>query len=154
MSFVTFRFSEKAKALYIPAVIEYVNKDGFIEKRRVNALIDTGATQSGIDIDLAELLDFTTTGVSKLNTAGGIVSSGIHTVNIQISNDLRFDDAEIMEIKSGVDFVIGMDVLKLCDFIMSHKNGNILFSMRCPTSDKGERFVKENVSDTVGELLN
>lgn len=66
---------------------------------------------------------------------------------------MRFDDVEILENNTGIDFVIGMDILGQCDFILSHKNDYILFSIRHPSADKGERFVNTETKITLGEHL-
>lgn len=150
---VTYKFSSKAKALYIPVTIEYVNDEGFIERKRVKSLIDTGATQSGIDSKFAESLNFTTIGITKQNTANGIMFSGIHTINIEITEGFRFSDIEILENNTGIELVIGMDILSQCDFILSHKDDYIILSLRNPTANNGERFVSTETKVTAGELF-
>ena len=83
--------------MLVPITVEYVNGESFIERKKVIACIDTGATQSGIDGTLAGELNFTTLGVTKQKTANGIMLSGIHTVNVELPNGVRFDDLETEE---------------------------------------------------------
>ncbi len=138
----TFRYKDDNSFIMIPVIIEYVNTAGFIERRELKACIDTGANQSCIDAELAGRFEFTKIGVIKHQTANGIVPVGIHTVNIILPNDIRFDDVEIAEMNASVDFVIGLDILNKGDFIMTHKDGYKYFSFRSPTKNKGERFVE------------
>lgn len=150
---VTFKYDRTPRQILIPVTLEYVNDSGFIERRKVNACIDTGATNSGIDSELADKLDFTTLGITKQKTAGGIVEVGIHTVNVVITNDIRFDDVEITEIDAGIDFIIGMDILGKGDFLLSHKGKYTFISFRFPTADKGEHFINDRTRLVVGERI-
>ena len=150
---VTFKYDRTPRQILIPIILEYVNDSGFIERKKVNACVDTGATNSGIDSGLADKLDFTTIGTTKQKTAGGIVEAGIHTVNVGITENIRFDDVEITEINAGVEFIIGMDILGKGDFLLSHKGKNTFISFRFPTADKGEHFINDRTRLVVGERI-
>ena len=135
-----FQYDETVKLLGIPVTVEYVDSEGFIQRKDVTALIDTGATYCCIDKKLAKQWQFTTIGVTKTRTAAGVVPNNIHTVNIVLPENIRFDNEEIMEVDAGVDFVIGMNLLKKGDFMLSHYDGTIIFSFRMPPVNDGSTY--------------
>lgn len=135
-----FQYDESSKLLGIPVTVEYVDSEGFIQRKEVEALIDTGASYCCIDKKLAKKWKFTTIGVTKARTAAGVVPSNVHTVNIVMPEGIRFDNEEIIESNAGVDFVIGMNVLKKGDFMLSHYDGSIIFSFRVPPVNDGSTY--------------
>lgn len=136
-----FVYDTDAKLLGIPVTIEYVDIDGFIQRRELTAAIDTGATQCFINRKIAKEMRFTKVGITKTHTAGGVIQSGIHTVNIILPENIRFDDEEILEMTDmGIDFVIGLNILKKGDFMLSHLNDELIFSFRIPPVNDGNAY--------------
>lgn len=149
-----YQYDEDSRLLGLPVTIEYVDSEGKIKRREVKALIDTGATQCCIDKKLAKECNFISIGKTKAGTAGGVVSSNIHTVNVVMPEDIRFDNEDVIESDAGIDFVIGLNVLKKGDFMLSHLDGKIIFSFRVPPSNDGATYMSEGVLKvSMGELI-
>lgn len=149
-----FQYEEDVKLLGIPVTIEYVNSEGLIKRREVDALIDTGASQCCIDKKLAGELDFISMRKTNVGTAGGVVPSNVHTVNIVMPGDIRFDNEEIVESDAGISFVIGLNVLIKGDFMLSHLDGKTIFSFRMPPSNDGGTYRSEEpLKVSIGKQL-
>lgn len=144
------------REIKIPMTVSISTDETLIYKTKVvssevMALWDTGATQSGISKQLANLLNLKPIGMTELMTAGGLVNDvnvykidfslaiktqldyGEH-VFLDVENDFRFHNIEVTEIPdSGLfDFLVGMDVICRGDFSITSRNNCSCVSFRLP----------------------
>lgn len=91
----------------------------------VSALLDTGATASGISRTLAERLQLPSIGKQPIGTAGGTIMAERYLFRIGIPQAQQFpfifDDITGFEVGGSGNFqvLLGMDVLSRCDFTMT-----------------------------------
>jgi len=107
------------------------------------ALWDTGATGSVISSATAKKMNLIPTGQTKVNTASQKnVLTNTYVVDIILPNSVRFIDVLVSEgTLSGMDMLIGMDIISQGDFSISNFKGNSCFSFRVPSKEKID-FVK------------
>lgn len=104
----------KGNRILIPVVIKNPNTNKCLAVK--DALIDTGATQSIISIDIAKALGISFAKAGETETAAGNVKSYllkniIMTFNSDIPVEFELDVQSLETIKKG-HVVIGMDILK------------------------------------------
>ncbi|MDE0092826.1 MAG: aspartyl protease family protein [Oligoflexia bacterium] len=108
------------------------NKKIFHETKKI--LWDTGATHSCLDIKVIEKLGLERIGIGiPSKTAGGIVSTYSYYVDINLSNKMplyyRIVSGLSMSESLGVDFLIGMDIIRQGDFkIITGQKQNKIFT--------------------------
>ena len=112
--------------------------------RNYTALYDTGATHSAISPRVVAALGLSSVGVVNVNVGGGTLQASNHIVHIGLPNRVMFQMVMVtsMELNGGFDVLIGMDILGLGDFAVTHQNGNTTFSFCCPSLREID-FVKE-----------
>lgn len=102
----------------------------------INALWDTGSTYSSISAKIVKDLGLQHLKTTFLDTSGGRIKSNVYTVNLLLSNSIRFciDVTALNDLESrGIDFLIGMDIIHFGDFAISTYNGETCFSFRIPS---------------------
>jgi Aspartyl protease. len=118
----------------------YIATDEYIcyenNKIPVKALWDTGSSDSVISSDLAKRLGLHSVGKAKINSSGSTYQSGLYevvllldekeTINLHVMESHQLD-------KSGIDMLIGLDVICLGDFALSTYDGTICLSFRMPS---------------------
>jgi predicted aspartyl protease len=108
------------------------------------ALYDTGATHSAISPQVVTDLALASIGARNVGVGGGMLATTSHLVNIALPNKVMFPmmQAAKMVLLGGIDAIIGMDILGMGDFTVTHQNGNTTFSF-CIPSRKEIDFVAE-----------
>jgi hypothetical protein len=102
---------------------------------KYRALWDTGATYSVISRRVVRDLSLVSETLTQISGVGGVFDSEIHTVNIELPNRVVLYDKNVtVAIIDDCDFLIGMDIIGLGDFAISHKGSNHLLSFRIPPS--------------------
>jgi predicted aspartyl protease len=92
--------------------------------RSATALLDTGATTSGVARGIARSLDLPSIGKEPINTAGGTILSERYLFRLGIPRPgafpYIFDDVTGFELSDGSSFdaLLGMGVLARCDVIL------------------------------------
>lgn len=102
----------------------------------LNAIWDTGATNSSITKKVSQQLGLINTGFAIVNTANGPVRQKTFTVDIGLPNNLIIQGVVVTEISaltSGCDALIGMDIITLGDFSITNHKGNTCMSFRFPS---------------------
>lgn len=97
---------------------------------RVKAIWDTGASGSAITSKVVTALGLIPTGGANVNTANGVVFQNTYTVDIGLPNGVLIGSiivTEVAALSSGVDALIGMDVINLGDFSITNHNGLTLY---------------------------
>ena len=102
---------------------------------KVVALLDTGATSSGVAATVAAELGLPSIGKEPINTAGGTVVVNRYLFRIAFARTgefpFVFDDITGFELIAHGAFqaVLGMDVLSRCDFAMT-RDGRCTLRLR------------------------
>ena len=102
----------------------------------ISAIWDTGATGSAITKKVVLSLGLIPTGMSRVHTAGGLVTQRTFTVDIGLPNNVLVQGIVVTEIDAltgGADALIGMDIITLGDLSITNQNGNTCMSFRMPS---------------------
>jgi hypothetical protein len=103
--------------------------------RKYQALYDTGATHSSISPKVVAELVLASVGAQNVGVGGGTLTTTTHLVNIGLPNKVMFPMMRVAQIAlhGGIDVLIGMDILGVGDFAVTHHNGSTTFSFCCPS---------------------
>ena len=102
--------------------------------RECVALWDTGAVMSVISPKLVQNLGLAPTGYAHMFHANGTSLVNTYFVNLLLPNKLEIQTLQVMEGNmSDTEMLIGMDVIALCDFAISHPDGITMFSFDIPS---------------------
>lgn len=100
----------------------------------VNAIWDTGATNSCISEKIANQLDLDAVGYVRMNTAAGTFDTKRYLVDIVLPNKIVVRKVQVTEaVLNNWDVIIGMDIICLGDFAISNYQGKTRFSFRIPS---------------------
>ena len=101
---------------------------------KVAAVWDTGATRTVISMDLAKQLKLVPTGIASYDHAGGSSGCNTYIINVTLPNNVRVEGLKVFEaLTPGCDVLIGMDIITLGDFALTHRCGESCFSFRTPS---------------------
>jgi hypothetical protein len=103
--------------------------------RKYKALYDTGATHSAVSPKVVSELALASIGAQNVGVGGGQLATTAHLVNIGLPNKVLFGMVRVaqMTLHAGIDALIGMDIIGLGDFAVTHHNGRTTFSFCCPS---------------------
>jgi predicted aspartyl protease len=121
--------------------------------KKYQALYDTGATNSAISPRVVDDLQLSSIGARTVGVGGGSLTTTSHLVHIGLPNKVMFGMATVskMVLLGGIDALIGMDILGMGDFAVTHQDGKTVFSF-CVPSRRHIDFVNEidNTSNQKG----
>lgn len=103
---------------------------------RVSGIWDTGATGTAITSHLVKQLGLIPTGKKAVNTAGGSVIQNTYTVDIGLPNNVLVGGiiaTEVPSLPTDNEVLVGMDIITLGDFSLTHFNGKSCMSFRIPS---------------------
>lgn len=108
------------------------------------ALYDTGATHSAVSPQVVTDLQLASIGARTVCVGSGRFDTTSHIVNIALPNRVMFPMMSVasLVLLGGVDAIIGMDILGLGDFTVTHHRNQTTFSF-CIPSRKEIDFVAE-----------
>jgi hypothetical protein len=127
-----------AARLLLPVIIKPViaaNKAALNIAVSVTALWDTGAMVSAITPALRERLSLAVIDTKTVNGITGKARVDVVRVAVELPGGIQIPacDALVAGFNvSGVDFVIGMDIIGTGDFALSNAEGKTLFSFAAP----------------------
>jgi hypothetical protein len=126
-------------AAFDPAVLQQPQSHEF------QALWDTGATNSCITqrvVDACGLVPIGLTQVFAFNSSG---LADAFLVSIVLPNRVSVPSVRVTkgDIASGIDVIIGMDIITTGDFVITNRNGDTVFSF-CYPSERCIDFVQEH----------
>ena len=115
------------------------------------ALWDTGATGSVISQRVVEACVLRSIGTRKVNHVQGSAEDvPSYAVNVKLPSEVEFQGLRvILGNLRGYDVLIGMDIIGLGDFAITHLEGDTKFSFRIP-SQADIDFVREDNSERSG----
>ncbi len=102
----------------------------------VNALWDTGATNTCVSDRLAKEQSLIASNVVKIATGNGIIEVSSYTIHLRFPNGLEFKGLEMPEFKythDDCDLILGMDIITQGDFAITNQHGRTRFSFRIPS---------------------
>lgn len=111
---------------------------------KYTAVWDTGATRSVITQSVVDALDLKPIGFTQVHHAQGVTKKAPeYLVNIGLPNHVMFTSVRATKgILSGIDVLIGMDIIGSGDFAVTYFQGKTRFSFRMPSCEAID-FVKK-----------
>lgn len=115
-----------------------------VQGKTYQALYDTGATHSSVSPKVIADLQLQSIGAISVHVGGGTLPTTAHLVNIGLPNRVMFQMWRVskVELHGGIDVLIGMDILGVGDFAVTHHGDKTMFSF-CVPSRKEIDFVAE-----------
>ena len=99
------------------------------------AVWDTGAMSTVITPTMASKLGLKSLGLVKMQHANGVSLVNTYMINLLLPNKMEVHSLYVMEgAMADTDMLIGMDIITLCDFAITNKNGKTTFSFDVPSS--------------------
>jgi predicted aspartyl protease len=129
--------------------------------KRYEALYDTGATHSAISPQVVADLNLASIGARTVGVVGGSLTTTSHLVNIGLPNKVMFGMITVAKtaLLGGVDALIGMDILGMGDFAVTHHEGKTVFSFCVPSRrkidfvDEIDQFMKQKSIPAISHKL-
>jgi len=112
----------------------------------INALWDTGSSESVISCKLVRKLSLQSIGTAFLNGTNSANKTKLYEITFILANQQRINlqVTESPQIEgSGIDLLIGLDVISMCDFALSTDDKSICMSIRYPSRGSLIDFSKE-----------
>lgn len=99
------------------------------------AVWDTGAMSTVITPAMAKKLGLNSLGLVKMQHANGVSLVNTYMINLLLPNKMEVHSLYVMEgAMTDTDILIGMDIITLCDFAITNKNGKTTFSFDIPST--------------------
>ena len=130
MSFIVSHFIEPGKALE-----SYVAVGGEGSMMAVNALWDTGSTESLISEKIVKMIEPILKNKSKYVTRDVVIECETYAVSLSLSDEITFRDVLMKKADlsdKNVDIIIGMDNISRGDFEIRNYNNLVEFAFRIP----------------------
>ena len=130
MSFIVSHFIEPGKALE-----SYVAVGGEGSMMAVNALWDTGSTESLISEKIVKMIEPILKSKAKYVTKDTVIESETYAVSLSLSDEITFRDVLMKKADlsdKNVDIIIGMDIISRGDFEIRNYNNLVEFTFRIP----------------------
>ena len=130
MSFIVSHFNEPGKALE-----SYVAVGGEGSMMAVNALWDTGSTESLISEKIVKMIEPILKNKSKYVTRDVVIECETYAVSLSLSDEITFRDVLMKKadlFDKNIDIVIGMDIISRGDFEIRNYNNLVEFAFRIP----------------------
>ncbi|MDP8243027.1 MAG: SEC-C metal-binding domain-containing protein [Candidatus Hinthialibacter antarcticus] len=121
---------------------------------KYNAIWDTGATNTAVTQRVVDECGLTTIGMCDVGTAGGVQSTTSHLISMALPHRLGVNGVRVnrVELKDGVDVLIGMDIISLGDFSITRSpSGLMQVSFMMPHGDPID-FVRQLDSINPGHV--
>ena len=134
MSFIVSHFNEPGKALE-----SYVAVGGEGSMMAVNALWDTGSTESLISEKIVKMIEPILKNKSKYVTRDIVIECETYAVSLSLSDEITFRDVLMKKADlsdKNVDIIIGMDIISRGDFEIRNYNNLVEFAFRIPPKNE------------------
>lgn len=116
-----------------------------------DGLWDTGASASVITKKVADTLGLSPIRQVRVRDARGETDTNLYYVNILLPNGIEIKNVGVSEgVLDGFDLLIGMDVINLGDFVLTHRDGKTVFSFQIPSTHEYDfvRQIQQGVGQT------
>ena len=134
MSFIVSHFNEPGKALE-----SYVAVGGEGSMMAVNALWDTGSTESLISEKIVKMIEPILKNKSKYVTRDVVIECETYAVSLSLSDEITFRDVLMKKADlsdKNVDIIIGMDIISRGDFEIRNYNNLVEFAFKIPSRNE------------------
>ncbi len=102
----------------------------------IKGLWDTGAISSVISQRLVNKLKLFPISLCEMQYAQGRKIVNTYKINLLLPNGIEIRGLTVSEgIFNDFDILIGMDIIRLGDFAITHKNGGTKFSFQIPSTN-------------------
>ncbi len=103
-----------------------------------STLWDTGAEQTMISSEIVEGLQLAPIQQTQVLGIGGIEDVNIYEISIGLPNGKVYHNYKVMASDTIVDYdvIIGMDIIRECDFCLTNKDNVCIFSFRNPSEER------------------
>lgn len=96
---------------------------------------DTGSEQTIISPELAEALQLTSIGREPIGGIGGCQEADVYRVAIGLPNGHVLYNLKVCCLPiEHYELLLGMDIIKKCDFAITNQDGRTTFSFQTPSS--------------------
>lgn len=113
-------------------------------EEHLTAIWDTGATSCVISQQVVDACGLKPIGMAKVQGVHGTADAETYLVNILLPNDVGFVNFQATKGELGnAHLLIGMDVIRHGDFIITNKDAKTVFSFRTPSQECVD-YVKEH----------
>lgn len=100
---------------------------------QVSQLWDTGAVRTMVAKRVANALNLRPVGKARNITSHSITDVECFRINVILPNGIELNGiSAICDELPDVDMLIGMDIISLCDFVITNSNNQTKFSFRIP----------------------
>ena len=152
----TLRYEKLTSDLMTPVRINYAqasnnqpSPDGFLQ---YDALWDTGAMASVISSEVVKGLNLYPISRCMTYHAQGQSLVNVYMVDMILPSKILVRDIQVTEGQlNGFGMLIGMDIINLGDFALTHKNARTVFSFQIPSTHEYD-FVKQ-IEQGVGQRI-
>jgi len=121
----------KISAAFDPSLEQDGIHPPFVE---CNAIWDTGAMRSVISHDLAQKIGLLPIGKTRVFHVKGESLQNTYLLNILLPNKIEIQSIIVTDgYFTDTDFLIGMDVISLCDIAITSSQGKLKFSFQIPS---------------------
>ena len=132
--------------------LPYEVEVSFLDKsvKLKNAIWDTGASASSINIKYADVLGLRPISFTTIHTANGPCSVPVFYINIKFNENLSIDGIAVTGANLvGIDMLLGMDIINRGQFTISNNNEGTTISFLSPsdvTTDYVDDLYKKSAS--------
>lgn len=111
--------------------------------KQFKALWDTGATASVISTDVVNELGLSPISQCRTYHAQGESIVNVYLIDMVLPNHLLIRNVKVTEGRlNGFGVLIGMDIINLGDFALTHRDNKTVFSFQIPATHEYD-FVKQ-----------
>lgn len=121
------------------------------------ALWDTGASKSVLSVDFVKALGLTPVGTREVHHGDGKSVRNTYLVNFGLPNGVQVTGVLATEFPAShnhFSVLVGMDVIKLGDFAITHVGGKTCASFRTPSCETIDYVVEANKLKYAGSERN
>jgi hypothetical protein len=130
----TTKYNGLSNALQNDVQVSSVVPGGQVLTNKARALWDTGAMSSAITPALANKLGLKVVSRTIMTTPSGTADCNQYFITLLLPNKVEITDVLVLEaIPANCDILIGMDIIGMGDFAVSHFEGKTMFSFRIPS---------------------
>jgi hypothetical protein len=120
-------------------------------KIKTMALVDTGASGSCISNRFAQKFQLKPFSMVQVHSAHGTKPAALYYLDVLLPNEIMLKNLQASEFfgQEDFDFIIGMDILRLCDTAITNANNesdlwSAVFSFRFPPDSTHIDYKKQN----------
>lgn len=118
--------------------------------KQFKALWDTGATASVISTDVVNELGLSPISQCRTYHAQGESIVNVYLIDMVLPNHLLIRNVQVTEGRlNGFGVLMGMDIINLGDFALTHRDNKTVFSFQIPSTHEYD-FVKQ-IQQGVGQ---